>query len=258
MPIDMLDSEEILLPLTKMVNFGNFKLYCNDLFKIKVPERTIHPKLQGYTHTDFYADKNFGYVILMLSGEGPNKEIEDVFDFQVQRSLRQLCSVWTGVCDTEINQLRLDCAPLPGPLDTDLVAIQDWLKVGNHTLLGIETSEIRKSLNNLYAQTKDPLMLNLLGRLEYELGNRDLALEQFRKAEQGRFQSLETHRALILDAVESQDSEQLAERLSHLRNYWQVRLTGLDAEEDRKRFFKFQGYWRRGEALSGSIAPGSF
>ncbi|MCY3005230.1 MAG: hypothetical protein NTV29_04555 [Planctomycetota bacterium] len=256
-PIDLLDSEDILLPLTKMVTFDNFKIHCSDLFKTKISERTSDRKIQGYVHSTFYADKKFGYVILMLSGPGPNKEIEDLFDFQVQRPLSQLCSVWTGFSDTNSDQLTVDSALLPGPSDTDLSAIQEWLKLRNDSLSTLEPTAIRNSLNRLYAQTKDPLMLDLLGRLESDLGNRDLALEQFRKAEQGRFESLASHRALILHAIESQDQEQLIERLSQLHSYWHVKLTGLDAEEDRKRFFKFQGYWRRGEGLSRPSTPGS-
>jgi hypothetical protein len=69
--------------------------------------------------------------------------------------------------------------------------------------------------------------------------------------------SHETHRASILDAIESQDREQLVERLSHLRSYGLVKLTGLEAAEDRKRFFKFQDDWRRSEELSRPSTLGS-
>jgi hypothetical protein len=256
-PIDALDSEDILLPLSEMVTFNNFKIFCNDLFKTKILERTSVRKIPGYTYSNFYADKNLGYVILMLSGQGSNKGIEDIFDFQVQRPLSQLCSFWTGSSDIDIDRLLIDSASLPGPLDTDLSAIQQWLKLRQDSLSTIEPTAIRNSLNRLYAQTKDPLMLDLLGRLESDLGNRDLALEEFRKAEQGRFQSIESHRALIRHAIESKDRELLTEKLSNLNSYWLVKLTGLEAEEDRRRIFKFQDYWRRGQGLSRPRAVGS-
>jgi hypothetical protein len=253
-PIELIDSEEILLPLTKMITFNKFKLYCNNLFKTKAPERSPEPKLQGYMHRHFYADKNFGYVVLMLTGNGPNEEIEDVFDFQVQNPLSQLCSVWTGASTLSIDQLPFDKKPLPGPLDSDLRAIQEWLDIRSKKFQSADPWAIRKSLNNVYAQTNDPLMLDFLGRLESDLGNREVALEDFRKAKQDRFQSLESYRATIFAALESNDQDLLLERLSDLNNYWSVKLTGLDAEEDRKRLYKFQSYWRRSQDLRPSSA----
>jgi hypothetical protein len=256
-PIELIDSEEILLPLTKMITFNNFKLYCNDLFKTKAPERSTDPKLQGYMHRHFYADKSFGYVVLMLTGNGSNDEIEDVFDFQVQRPLSQMCSVWTGDSTVNIDQLTLDKKTLPGPLDTDLRAIQEWLDIRSSKFQSVDPSAIRKSLNNVYAQTNDPLMLDFLGRLESDLGNREVALEDFRKAKQDRFRSLEFYRATISTALESNDVELLIARLSDLNNYWSVKLTGSDAEEDRKRLYKFQDYWRRSQDPRPSSAMGS-
>lgn len=256
-PIELLDSEELLLPLTKMMTFNNFKLYCNNLFKTKAPERSTDPKLQGYMHRHFYADKNFGYVVLMLTGNATNDQIEDIFDFQVQRPLSQLCSVWTGASTINIDQLPLDKKPLPGPLDNDLRAIQEWINLRSNRFQSTDPTAIRMSLNNVYAQTNDPLMLDFLGRLESDLGNRELALEDFRKAEQGRFQSLDSYRATISTALESNDSELLIERLNNLNNYWSVKLTGSYAEEDRKRFYKFQSHWRRSQDLRQSSATGS-
>ena len=256
-PIELFDSEELLVPLTKTITFNNFRLYCNNLFKTKAPERSNDPKLRGYMHKHFYADKNFGYIVLMLTGNAPNDEIEDVFDFQVQRPLSQLCAVWTGASTIDIDQLPLDKKPLPGPLDTDLKAIQEWIDLRSNKFHSADPTAIRNSLNNLYAQTNDPLILDFLGRLESDLGNRELALENFRKAEQGRFQSLDAYRAKISTALESNDSELLIARLSDLNNYWSVKLTGSYAEEDRKKFYKFQIYWRRSQDLSQSAATGS-
>ena len=256
-PIELFDSEELLVPLTKTITFNNFRLYCNNLFKTKVPERSNDPKLRGYMHRHFYADKNFGYIVLMLTGNAPNDEIEDVFDFQVQRPLSQLCAVWTGASTINIDQLPPDKKPLPGPLDTDLRAIQEWINLRSNKIQSADPTAIRNSLNNLYAQTNDPLMLDFLGRLESDLGNRKLALENFRKAEQGRFQSLDAYRAKISTALESNDSELLIERLNDLNNYWSVKLTGLEAVEDRKKFYKFQIYWRRSQDLRQSSATGS-
>ena len=256
-PIELFDSEELLVPLTKTITFNNFRLYCDNLFKTKAPERSTDPKLKGFMQEHFYADKNFGYVVLMLNGNGPNDDIEDVFDFQVQRPLSQLCAVWTGASTIDIDQLPLDKKPLPGPLDTDLKAIQEWIDLRRNKFHSADATAIRNSLNNLYAQTNDPLMLDFLGRLESDLGNRELALENFRKAEQGRFQSLDAYRAKISTALESNDSELLIARLSDLNNYWSVKLTGSEAEEDRKKFYKFQIYWRRSQDLSQSAATGS-
>jgi hypothetical protein len=253
-PIELIDSEEILLPLTRMITFNSFKLYGNCLFKTKAPERSTDPKLQGYMHRHFYADKNFGYVVLMLTGNEPNDEIEDVFDFQVQRPLSQLCSVWTGPSTVNLDQLPLDKNPLPGPLDSDLRAIQEWLDTRSSTFPNVDPWEIRKSLNNVYAQTSDPLMLDFLGRLESDLGNREVALEDFRKSKQDRFRSLESYRATISSALESNDQDLLLERLSDLNNYWSVKLTGSEAEEDRKRLYKFQDYWKRSQDLRPSSA----
>ena len=256
-PIELFDSEELLVPLTKTITFNNFRLYCDNLFKTKAPERSTDPKLKGFMQEHFYADKNFGYVVLMLNGNGPNDDIEDVFDFQVQRPLSQLCAVWTGASTINIDQLPLDKKPLPGPLDTDLKAIQEWIDLRSNKFHSADATAIRNSLNNLYAQTNDPLILDFLGRLESDLGNRELALKDFRKAEQNRFQSLDSYRATIFAALESNDRGLIIERLNNLNNYWSVKLTGSEAEEDRKRFYKFQSYWRRSQDLSQSAATGS-
>jgi hypothetical protein len=139
-------------------------------------------------------------------------------------------------------------------LDSDLRAIQEWLDTRSSTFPNVDPWAIHESLNNVYAQTNDPLMLDFLGRLQSDLGNREVALEDFRKAKQDRFQSLESYRATIFAALESNDQDLLLERLSDLNNYWSVKLTGLDAEEDRKRLYKFQSYWRRSQDLRPSSA----
>jgi hypothetical protein len=92
-------------------------------------------------------------------------------------------------------------------------------------------------------------MYDLMGRLESDFGNKEESLEYFSKAKASGFQSLESHRQFIWQAIDAKSQEQLLASLNDLNNYWNVKLTGLDAAEDRRRFYKFEGYWRRGEAL---------
>ncbi|MFM8397865.1 MAG: hypothetical protein ACKOAH_08540, partial [Pirellula sp.] len=77
----------------------------------------------------------------------------------------------------------------------------------------------------------------------------ELASDFFRKAKADNFKSLDAFRYLISEALQSGDQELLVERLHDLNHLWDVKSTGMEAEEDRKMFHKFQGYWRRGESL---------
>jgi len=248
-PVDLLDNEEILLPLTRLVRFDSFKLYCDQIFRVKLPARVIDPKFQGYLDDNFFADKSFGYVVLMVSGKEGDMAIEDLLDYQVQRPLSQLCMNWAGASDQDMSLVPTDTRPLPGPSETDLRSIQDWIRIRADKFRQIDLEAIRETLSRLYHQTKDPLIHDMLGRLESDSGDKDEALEYFRKAKVSGFKSLESYRHFIKRAIESNSPEYLIEQLHDLNNYWNVKLMGLNAEEDSKRVYKFEGYWRRGEAL---------
>ena len=248
-PVDLLDNEEILLPLTRLVRFDSFKLYCDQIFRVRLPARVIDPKFKGYLDNNFFADKSFGYVVLMVSGKEGDMAIEDLLDYQVQRPLSQLCMNWAGASDQDMSLVPTDTRPLPGPSETDLRSIQDWIRIRADKFRQIDLEAIRETLSRLYHQTKDPLIHDMLGRLESDSGDKDEALGYFRKARASGFKSLESHRHFIKRAIESNSPEYLIEQLHDLNNYWNVKLTGLDAEEDPKRVYKFEGYWRRGEAL---------
>jgi hypothetical protein len=92
-------------------------------------------------------------------------------------------------------------------------------------------------------------MQDLLGRLESDDENQDLSMDYFRKAKAAGCQTVDAHRHFIQEIIQAKDRELLTERLHDLNKYWDVKITGLDAQEDRKKFHKFQGYWRRGEGL---------
>jgi hypothetical protein len=246
---DMLDDEELLLPLTKLVDFNNFKLYCDNIFRTKHVERVSNPKLLGYMYANFYADKHFGYLALVLSGKGADAQIQDGFDFQIKRPLSQFCLIWSGASNLNTNEIPFGTMQLPGPSDSDIRTVQTWLKNRNDSSWKFDPASIRSKLESIYDQTKDPLMQDLLGRLESQLGNQQQALEYFRKSKSARFQSLDSHRAFIQEAIQAQDSNLLIERLHELNNYWDIKLTGSDAEEDRKKYYKFQRYWRTGDRL---------
>ena len=248
-PVDLLDNEEILLPLTRLVHFDSFKFYCNQIFRVMLPARVIDPKFQGYLDDNFFADKSFGYVVLMVSGKEGDMAIEDLLDYQVQRPLSQLCMNWAGASDQDMSLVPTDTRPLPGPSETDLRSIQDWISIRADKFRQIDLEAIRETLSRLYNQTKDPLIHDMLGRLESDSGDEDEALEYFRKAKASGFKSLESHRHFIKRAIESNSPEYLIEQLNDLNNYWNVKLMGLNAKDDPKRVYKFEGYWRRGEAL---------
>ena len=175
--------------------------------------------------------------------------IEDLLDYQVQRPLSQLCMYWAGASDQDMSLVPTDTRPLPGPSETDLKSIQDWIRIRADKFRQIDLEAIRETLSRLYNQTKDPLIHDMMGRLESDSGNKDEALEYFRKAKAMGFKSVESHRHFIKRAIESNSPEYLIEQLNDLNNYWNVKLMGLHAEEDPKRVYKFESYWRRGEAL---------
>lgn len=248
-PASLLDSEELLLPLTKMIRFDKFQLYCDNIFKTKFAESRSNPRLQGYLYTNFFADRHFGYVVLTVNGKGTDAHIEDMFDLQVKKPLSQYCMVWTEASEKDIGQIEPLRQQIPGPSDADLQIVQQWIKNRKDRTRQFDLDKIRTTLTNLYTQTKDPLMHDLLGRLESDAGNSELASDFFRKAKADNFKSLDAFRYLILEALQSGDQELLVERLHDLNHLWDVKIAGLEAEEDRKTFHKFQGYWRRGESL---------
>lgn len=248
-PVDLLDNEEILKSLSRQVSFDVFNIYCGDIFRCKVANGAFNPKLQGYSSTNFFADSSFGYVVLIVSGDGLDMAIEDLLDYQVQRPLSQLCMRWVEDSDQGIASASSNFVQLSGPSHADIQSIQSWIGSPGDSFSQIDRQAIRENLSRLYSQTNDPLMCDLMGRLESDFGNKEGALEYFSKAKASGFQSLESHRQFIGQAIESKSLEQVLARLNDLNNYWNVKLTGLDAEEDRRRFYKFEGYWRRGEAL---------
>jgi hypothetical protein len=248
-PASLLDSEELLLPLTKMIDFDKFQLYCDNIFKTKFAEPKSNPKLQGYMYTNFFADKSFGYIVLTINGKGADAQIRDIFDLQLKKPLSQYCLVWTDASDQDIGQIVPLSEQIPGPLDTDLKVVQHWIKNRKDRSRQFDFDKLRTILNSLYTQTKDPLMQDLLGRLESDAGNSELASEFFRKAKADNFKSLDAFRYYIHEALQSGDQELLVERLHDLNHLWDIKISGLDAEEDRKLFHKFQGYWRRGESF---------
>lgn len=248
-PASLLDSEELLLPLTKMIPFDKFQLYCDNIFKTKFDEPRSNPRLQGYMYTNFFADRHFGYVVLTVNGNGSDAQIEDIFDLQLKKPLSQYCLVWSDASEKDIGQIEPLGQDIPGPSDTDLRIVQHWIKNRKDRTRQFDLDKIRTTLANLYTQTKDPLMQDLLGRLEFDAGNLELASDFFRKAKADNFKSLDAFRYLISEALQSGDQELLVERLHDLNHLWDIKITGLEAEEDRKMFHKFQGYWRRGESL---------
>ncbi len=248
-PASLLDSEDLLLPLTKMIQFDKFQLYCDNIFKTRFAEPRSNPRLQGYMYTNFFADRHFGYVVLMVNGKGSDAQIEDMFDLQLKKPLSEYCLVWSDASEKDIGQIQPLGQDIPGPSDTDLQIVQHWIKNRKDRTRKFDLDKIRTTLTNLYTQTKDPLMQDLLGRLESDAGNFELASDFFRKAKADNFKSLDAFRYLISEALQSGDQELLVERLHDLNHLWDVKITGVEAEEDRKMFHKFQGYWRRGESL---------
>lgn len=248
-PADMLDSEDLVLPLTKLVDFDDFQLYCDNLFRTVVSDPIKDAKLQGYMYTNFFADRTFGYLVLVVAGKGSKMAIEDIFDFQVQRPLSQLCLAWVGASNVDFSKPPANPIALPGPSDSDIKTVQNWMRTRGDKYRRVDSGKIRQTLDSIYEQTKDPLMLDLIGRLEVDGTNQASGMEMFRKAKASRFQSLESHKNFILESIQSGDKEALIQKLHDLNNYWDVKLTGLDAQEDRKKYHKFRTYWRRGQDL---------
>ena len=248
-PVDLLDNEEILKALSRKISFDVFNIYCGNIFRCKVANGAFNPKLQGYLATNFFADSSFGYVVLMVSGDGLGMAIEDLLDYQVQRPLSQLCMNWVHDSDPGIARVPSSLVQLSGPSHADIQSIQSWIRNRADTSSQIDRQAIQDNLLRLYSQTNDPLMYDLMGRLESDFGNKEESMEYFSKAKASGFQSLESHRQFIWQAIDAKSQEQLLASLNDLNNYWNVKLTGLDAAEDRRRFYKFEGYWRRVEAL---------
>ena len=246
---DMLDSPELILPLTKLVDFKSFRLYCDNIFRTKESERPTSAKLLGYMHTNFYADKNFGYLVLVLSGTGNSIHIQDAFDFQLKRPLSQFCLIWVGASDLNPSEIPFGTMQLPGPSDSDIRVVQTWLRNKDDASWKFDPQAIRSKLESIYQQTKDPLMQDLLGRLEYQLGNQQQALDYFRKSKAAGFESLGSHRAFLQESLYLQDANLAIERLHSLNNYWDVKLTGSEAQEDRRKYYKIQRYWRSDPTL---------
>ena len=254
---DMLDDQELLMPLIKLIDFGQFNLYCNNVFLTKQTVRNVNAKLPGYQFANFYANKNYGYLVLVLSDNQADHQIQDMFDFQIQRPLSEFCLIWTGASNLNISDIPSGNMQLPGPLDSDILLVQDWLKNMNNSASSVDPETLRSKLESIHKQTNDPLMHDFLGRLENQLGNPQQALEYFRKAKSDRFESLDSHRAFLREALQAKDTNLLIQRLHDLNNYWDIKLTGIDAQEDRKQYYKFQHYWSTVEPLYVGSGPRS-
>jgi hypothetical protein len=201
---------------------------------------------RGMKLKDFYANKNYGYLVLVFSESRGFPALINLIDWQTNQSLQQFCRSqmaievedpkWiTKKAESSVDeQSRI-------ALDTSAItSIQTWLSSDQSETLVLTRGKVADAIDSIYKQTKDPLMLDFRARVAIEQDNRIIAQQSFLEAQEKGFQSLASFKYFMLQAIDRGDGETLSEQMKKLTDYWQVKSTGLEASEDRNKYLQFE------------------
>ena len=244
-PADFISTEEMVPQIAGLISFDDFSANYRPLFKTKSLKIEATMK-RGIKLKDFYANKNYGYLVLVFSGSRGFPALINLIDWQTNQSLQQFCRT----------QMAIEVEDLQGitkktelseddqsriALDTNAITpIQSWLSPAQGETLAFTRGEIADAIDAIYKRTNDPLMLDLRARVAVEQGNRIIAQQSFLQAQEEGFQSLAAFRYFILQIADRGDGESLGGMLKKLTEYWRVKATGLEAREDRSMYLKFE------------------
>jgi hypothetical protein len=201
---------------------------------------------RGIKLKDFYASKNYGYIVLVFSESRGFPALINLIEWQTNQSLQQFCRSqmaievedpkWitkkTESSEDEQSRIALDI--------NAITSIQSWLSSAQGETPVLTRGKIADAIDLISKQTNDPLMLDLRARVAVEQDNRIIAQQSFLEAQEKGFQSLAAFKYFILQNADRGDGESLGELMKKLTDYWQVKATGLDAREDRNKYLQFE------------------
>lgn len=244
-PADFISTEEMVPQIASLISFDDFSANYRPLFttnSLKI-EATVK---RGIKLKDFYANQNFGYIVLVFSESRGFPSLINLIDWQTNQSLQQFCRTqmaievenpkWitkkAGLSEDEQSRIVLDT--------NAITSIQSWLSSAEVETPVFTRGKIADAIDAIYKRTNDPLMLDLRARVAVEQDNRIIAQQSFLEAQEKGFQSLAAFKYSILQAADRGDGESLSELLKKLTDYWQVKATGLEAREDRNKYLQFE------------------
>ena len=244
-PADFISSEEMIPQIASLISFDDFSANYQSLFTTK--SLKIEGTLKrGMKLKDFYANKNYGYLVLVFSESRGFPALINLIDWQTNQTLQQFCRKqmtievedpkWITKNSEEVSAEQSRIA-----LDTSSIAsIQSWLSSSQEETPVFTRGKLADAIDEIYKQTNDPLMLDLRARIALEQDNKIIAQQSFLEAREKGFQSLASFKYLILQSADRGDGETLSELMKNLTDYWQVKATGLEAREDRNKYLQFE------------------
>jgi len=244
-PASFISTEEMIPQLASLLSFDDFSANYRSLFTTKSLKIEATMK-RGIKLKDFYANKNYGYLVLVFSESRGFPALINLIDWQTNQSLQQFCRSQMAIEvedpkwitkkaeSSEDEQSRI-------ALDTNAItSIQTWLSSDQSETPLLTRGKVADAIDSIYKQTKDPLMLDFRARVAVEQDNRIIAQQSFLEAQEKGFQSLASFKYFMLQAIDRGDGETLSEQMKKLTDYWQVKSTGLEASEDRNKYLQFE------------------
>jgi hypothetical protein len=244
-PADFISTEEMIPQIASLISFDDFSANYRPLFTTKSLKIEATMK-RGIKLKDFYASKNYGYIVLVFSESRGFPALINLIEWQTNQSLQQFCRSqmaievedpkWitkkTESSEDEQSRIALDI--------NAITSIQSWLSSAQGETPVLTRGKIADAIDLISKQTNDPLMLDLRARVAVEQDNRIIAQQSFLEAQEKGFQSLAAFKYFILQNADRGDGESLGELMKKLTDYWQVKATGLDAREDRNNYLQFE------------------
>lgn len=249
-PAEMLCSEEVLSQVAGLVSFEDFKENYKGIFNTK--SLNVEASLKrGIKVRDFFASKQYGYAVLVFSKATNYPALINLIDWQTDRSIHSFCreQMSIEVDDGKWVVKQSDEGPRSGSelvLSSNSIAlIQAWMAAGEGNTSLVTRGRIADAIDEVYASTDDPLMLDLRARMALEQGNVGTAMKSFMEAEEKGFLSLEAFKFFLIQGGERGDEKAINDYLKKLTEYWEVKAVGLDAREDRDKFLMLEKSWRK-------------
>lgn len=249
-PADLVASEQVLSQLAGLVSFDDFTEKYKGIFNTK--SLSVEASLKrGIKVKDFYASKLYGYAVLVFSKASNYPALINLIDWQTDRSIHSFCREQMSI---EVDDGKWVGKQSDGEFESgsqvvltsnSIALIQAWLAAGEGNTSLVTRGRIADAIDDVYAATEDPLMLDLRARMALEQGNIGTAMKSFREAEEKGFLSLEAFKFFLIQGGERGDEKSVNDYLKKLTEYWEVKAVGLDAREDRDKFLTFEKSWRK-------------
>lgn len=249
-PAELVSSEQVLSQIAGLINFDDFTEKYKGIFNTK--SLNIEASLKrGIKVKDFYANKLYGYAVLVFSNGAKSPALINLIDWQTDSSIHSFCrdQMSLQVDDGKWVLKQPDSNSPDGSQvvlsNNSIALIQAWMAAGEGNTSLVTRGRIADAIDEVYSATEDPLMLDLRARMALEQGNLGTARKSFQEAEEKGFQSLEAFKFFLMESGERGDEKGVNQYLTKLTEYWGVKALGLEAREDRDKFLMFEKSWRK-------------